>query len=63
MPDELKKHTLNLRAGDWDYLESVLSPNGISTSMFLRKQVSAIVDSWRSNQTPLPEITVPLKDI
>lgn len=61
--DDLQKHTLNLRSGDWAYLESVLNPAGVHTSTFIRKQISRIVDSLRSGETPLPQLTLPLKGL
>lgn len=44
MKADLKKHTLHLRDGDWDYIESIFKPNGISTSTVVRTLVSNYVD-------------------
>jgi hypothetical protein len=47
MKASLQKHTLHLREGDWDYLESMFKPNGISTSVAIRTMVSNFVDRKR----------------
>ena len=60
MEDEnLKKHTLHLRTGDWDYLESVYKRDGIPTSLVIRKIISNVVDKMRElekDREPLPDI-------
>jgi len=43
--DDLQKHTLHLRRGDWDYIESIFRPNGIATSLVVRTLVSRFVDT------------------
>lgn len=50
MRSEIKKHTLNLRAGDWDYLESMFKPNGVSTAIVIRTLVSNFVDKKRNEE-------------
>lgn len=51
--DALQKHTLNLRSGDWDYLESVFGPQGIQTSAVIRRIVAQTVDHLRAQETQL----------
>lgn len=46
----LQKHTLNLRRGDWDYIESVFDPRGISTSLVIRTLISNFVDTKKREQ-------------
>jgi len=43
----LQKHTLNLRRGDWDFLESVYKPHGVGTSEVVRALVRDFVDKKR----------------
>lgn len=50
--DALQKHTLNLRAGDWDYLETVFAPQGIQTSSVIRRIVAQTVDHLRAQESP-----------
>ncbi len=45
--EELKKHTLNLRQGDFDYLEGLFVPRGISTAFGIRRIISTYVDKMR----------------
>lgn len=45
--EDIQKHTLNLRAGDWDFLESVYRARGISTSQVIRMLVSNFVDKTK----------------
>lgn len=49
--DALQKHTLNLRAGDWEYLDSVFAPQGISTSTIIRRVVAQTVDHFRAHES------------
>jgi hypothetical protein len=42
---DLQKHTLNLRAGDWDAISARYARTGNSTSTVIRELVSAFVDS------------------
>lgn len=51
--DEKKKHTLFLRAGDFDYLDSLLRHKGISASSAIRRVISRYVDDLRSRENPL----------
>lgn len=53
MKADLQKHTLHLRAGDWDFLESMFKPNGISTSVAIRTLVSNFVDKKRKEEAAL----------
>lgn len=46
----LKKHTLHLREGDWDYLESLGAPAGVSTSQIVRTLVSRFVDEQKEKE-------------
>lgn len=50
MRADIKKHTLNLRAGDWDYLESMFKPNGIATAVAVRTIISNFVDKKRQEE-------------
>jgi len=50
MKAEIKKHTLNLRSGDWDYLESMFKPNGIATAVAIRTIISNFVDKKRGEE-------------
>ena len=51
MSDILQKHTLNLRSGDWDYLESIFKANGIATAVVIRTLVSNLVDKKKAADT------------
>lgn len=53
MKADLRKHTLHLREGDWDYLESMFKPNGIPTSVAVRTIVSSFVDRKRKEEQAL----------
>ena len=48
--DEISKHTLNLRSGDWDYIESIYKARGIATAVVVRSLVSRFVDAKRSGE-------------
>jgi len=60
--EDLQKHTLHLRRGDWDYLESIFKPNGITTSAAVRTLVSQFVDRKRreeeDRQGRLPDVNI-----
>jgi len=56
-----KKHTLWLRDGDWDYLESVFAPNGTSTSEAIRTLVSSYVDKLRERERAVSGDQEPVK--
>ena len=61
MKADLQKHTLNLRLGDWAYLESVYKVNGLDTSTIIRTLVSIKVDELRAQETaPKLEMDVAL---
>jgi hypothetical protein len=53
MKADLKKHTLHLRDGDWDFLESAFKPNGIPTSVAVRTIISNYVDKKRKEEQEL----------
>jgi hypothetical protein len=57
--DDLEKKTLNLRRGDWDFLESIFRPNGIPTSLAVRSIISNYVDQHRT-ETKLPDLETDL---
>lgn len=42
---DLQKHTLNLRAGDWDYITARFARDGHHTSTIVRSVVSKFVDA------------------
>ena len=50
---DIKKHTLNLRNGDWDFLESMFKPNGIATAVAVRTIISNYVDKKREEERRL----------
>lgn len=51
MPENLRKHTLNLRDGDWDYLSTVYKSQGYDTSRVIRDLVSRMVDNLKENES------------
>ena len=52
-PVALEKKTLNLRKGDWDYIESIYKEQGIDTSFIVRKNLSALVDKIKAKEKPI----------
>lgn len=54
---DIEKKTLNLREGDWSYIESIASPQGIATSQVVRKLVSDFVDRLRAAEKK-PDVDV-----
>jgi len=48
MRDNLKKHTLHLRDGDWDFIESIYKPNGVPTAQVIRTLVGQFVERKRA---------------
>lgn len=50
--EELEKKTLFFRRGDWEFLESIMRPNGIATSVAIRTLISNYVDQKRNELTP-----------
>jgi len=58
MKADLHKHTLNLREGDWAYLESLYKPNGLDTSVVIRTLISTHVDEMKAKEeTPKLDMT------
>lgn len=53
MKADLQKHTLHLRRGDWDFLESMFKPNGVPTSVAVRTLISNFVDKKRKEEQDL----------
>lgn len=53
-PDELTKHTLHLRKGDWDRL-ATLFPE-LSTSLVIRKIISNFIDKDGRNASMQMEV-------
>lgn len=51
---DLHKHTLNLRAGDWDYITARFSQHNKSTSDVVRSIVSRFVDALREQDDKEP---------
>lgn len=58
MKADIQKHTLNLRSGDWDYIESMYKPNGISTSVVVRTMISNFVDKKRDQESRLSTTSI-----
>lgn len=55
----LQKHTLNLRKGDWDFIEAMYAARGISTSQVVRALISNFVDQRKNEaeeETPKLDI-------
>lgn len=57
MRDDLQKHTLNLRAGDYHFLDTVYRTRRVSAAEIIRQLVSQHVDMLRqvdpsSNERP-----------
>jgi len=56
---DLTKHTLNLRQGDFDYLESVYRESGTPTSHIIRTLVARHVDGLRAKEAAqMPEVNL-----
>ena len=53
--DDITKHTLNLRAGDWDFIESIFKPRGVATSIVVRSLISKFVDDRRQSELPITQ--------
>lgn len=47
---DLQKHTLNLRAGDWDYITARFASKGHHTSTIVRTVVSRFVDAMKDQE-------------
>lgn len=54
---KLQKHTLNLRAGDWEELDRHYTKRGIPTSSVIRQVISRFVDAIRSADTSEEELS------
>lgn len=53
---DITKHTLNLRAGDWDFIESIFKPRGVATSIVVRSLISKYVDEHRKSEAPITKL-------
>lgn len=49
----LEKKTLHLRTGDWEYLDGLVAPSTLTTSLLIRKLVSNYVDAQQAKETPI----------
>ncbi len=47
--ENLQKHTLHLRKGDFEFLEGAFHARGVPPSIVIRKLVSKLVDSLQQN--------------
>jgi hypothetical protein len=50
---QLKKHTLNLREGDYEYLTSLFEPQGLKTAHVIRNIIARTVDGFRENESKI----------
>ncbi len=48
MSNNLQKKTLNLRNGDWDYLEMMYQGQGIGPSIVIRTLIAKFVDQAKA---------------
>ena len=48
--ESLKKHTLHLRDGDFDYIQSIYHRHAIGASLVIRTLVANFVDSKRAQE-------------
>jgi hypothetical protein len=53
MPEEFQKHTVNLRPGDYAYLQQVFGPSGVPAAVMIRKIIAKHVDYLRSKEDPI----------
>lgn len=60
--EDLQKKTLNLRQGDWSYLDSIYESQGIPTSYIVRNLVSQFVDGIKSKEREAKTDGVQLDD-
>lgn len=59
MAHALMKHTLNLREGDFAYLDSVYGASGTPTSHVIRALVARHVETLREKENnPLPKVEI-----
>lgn len=49
----LQKHTLNLRAGDVEFLQQAYAARGVKASDIIRRLVAHAVDKIRQQASPL----------
>lgn len=49
----LKKHTLHLRAGDFDYLSTICAEHNVPTVTLVRRIISRYVDDLRKKEAPM----------
>ena len=56
MATNLHKKTLNLRRGDWEYLEERYSVRGLFASVVVRYIVSQHVDSLKVNDMVMEDL-------
>jgi uncharacterized protein (UPF0147 family) len=56
--EDKQKHTFFLRAGDVEYLQQILQPQGIPVSRAIRKAVSDFVDNLRARETQAPTLDI-----
>lgn len=57
---DLEKKTLNLRRGDWDFIESICRPRGIPTSVGVRTIISNYVEANRPQNQPIVDLETDL---
>jgi hypothetical protein len=58
MPEQLQKHTFNLREGDIDFLTQVYRAKGVPVSMIVRQLIANLVDRLRKQETPVPDLNL-----
>lgn len=61
MHKSLKKHTLHLRDGDFDYLDAYYAGSSLAPSAVIRKIVSVYVDNLKAKEE-VPDIEVNLNE-
>ena len=59
--ENLQKHTMNLREGDFDYIDSMFHSRSIPASLVIRTLVSNFVDSKRAEEAHAekPQLDLP----
>lgn len=58
---QLQKKTLNLRKGDWDYIEEQYSARGVQVSTVVRYLVSLHVDALKVGEMDLDELMAEIR--
>lgn len=58
--DNLQKHTMNLREGDFDYIDSMFRSRSIPASLVIRTLVSNFVDGKRAEEALAEQATLDL---